>query len=167
MILALDPTMSAIGAALFDYDGNLLGVSCIKPDKAATTPEEKARSMGAQVSELIEKHQVGDIVAEVTHGYIRNGDAAKSIYKAEGGVQFLAGAFGVRYHKVSIYDPKEVAVGRKTGVDKHEMIAAALKLKPIPPLSRKRDSSIHIGKAEHEADAIFIGLAYFRKRRFK
>lgn len=167
MILALDPTMSAIGAALFDNDGNLLGLSCIKPPKDATTQEEKDLSMGALLGVLICQHKVTEIVAEVTHGYIRNGKAAKSIYKAEGGVQFLCGALRLGYHKVSVHDPKEVAVGRKTKVEKHEMIEAALKLKPTPPLSRKKNGDILINKAEHEADAIFIGLAYFKKRRVK
>jgi Holliday junction resolvasome RuvABC endonuclease subunit len=167
MILALDPTMNNIGAALFDDDGTLLGVSCIKPDKGLTDPEDKALSMGRQLAEHIKEHKVTDIVAEVTTGKIRNIDAARSLYKAEGGVQMIAGALGIRYHKVSVGDVKDAAVGRRQEVEKDEMIEAALKLKPTPPLSRKKNGEILINKAEHEADAIFVGRAYLQQRAYR
>lgn len=168
MLIALDPTMTAIGAALFDDDGTLLGLSCIMPDKKALTPEDKALSMGCQLGKLIREHKPTDIVAEVTAGHIRNLEGARSLYKAEGGVQMLCGAFGIKYHKVGVGDVKSAAVGRRTEVTKYEMIAAAMKLVPEPPLSRKnKGKAVHLGKAEHEADAIFIGKAYFMQRKYR
>lgn len=166
-ILALDPTLSNIGAALFDDEGNLLGLSCLIPSNKFADHIEKTLSLSKQLRDLIRKHEVTDIVAEVQEGKGRNYHGVKSVLKAEGLVQAIAGAFNLRYHHVSAYDVKEAATGRKTGVDKHEMIAAALKLNPVPPLSRRENGKILIGKAEHEADAIFVGIAYFRLRKIR
>jgi Holliday junction resolvasome RuvABC endonuclease subunit len=167
MILALDPTLSAFGAALFDLEGNLKGLSCIKPDKNAENDQDKGISLSRQLSYLIEKHGVTDIVAEVITGFMHSKRAAESIYKAEGVILGVVGAKRIAYHSVSIYDVKMAATGRKTEVSKHDMIEAALKLAPIPPLSCKKDGKIHIGKAEHEADAIFVGMAYLTQRKYR
>lgn len=166
-ILALDPTLSSIGAALFDDKGNLLGLSCLRPLNKFADQTEKTLSLAKQLGDLIRKHGVTDIVAEVQKGKMKSFKAAESVYKAEGGIKFIAGAFNLKYHHVSAYDVKEAATGRKTGADKHDMIAAALKLNPVPPLSHRKNGKILIGKAEHEADAIFVGIAYFRLRKFR
>jgi Holliday junction resolvasome RuvABC endonuclease subunit len=166
-ILALDPTLSNIGAALFDDEGNLLGLSCLRPSNKHADQTERTLSLARQIGNLIRKHEVTDMVAEVTQGYIKSNKAAQSIYKAEGMVKGIAGSHKLKYHSVTIYDVKEAATGKKTGADKHAMIAAALKLNPVPPLSCRKNGKILIGKAEHEADAIFVGIAYFRLRKIR
>lgn len=167
MILALDATMSAIGAAVYDTEGELKGLFCLKPEKHSETKEERAMSLASQVNNLIRLWEIKEIAVEVTTGFIKSQKAARSIYNAEGGILFLAGALGLEYHAVSIYDVKLAAAGRKTGVDKHQMIAAALALDPPAPLSRKKDGSVLLHKAEHEADAVFVGKAYLQTRKYR
>jgi Holliday junction resolvasome RuvABC endonuclease subunit len=167
MILALDATMKNIGAALFTNDGELRGLSCIQAPQKESNAEKRDLYICQEIDKLIREHGVKEIAVEVTPGFIKSMKAAESIHKAKGMVLMAAATHELKYHPISSYDIKFIAVGRKKNVDKKEMIAAALSLYPVPPLSRKAGGKIHEGKAEHEADAIFVGMAFFAQRKYR
>jgi Holliday junction resolvasome RuvABC endonuclease subunit len=170
-VIGIDPSLRHIGVALFD-DDNLLCTEHFSPRKSIEYDDFKSYNITGQLCNFVKRNQPIDlIVYERATGKPRDFNAIRGIYQAVGWMEMLVVALrifvapNISYDTVTPLQVKEAATGRKRQVDKREMIAAALKLYPNA-LTRKKDGSVKVTVAEHEADAIFVYEAYKLLSRF-
>jgi Holliday junction resolvasome RuvABC endonuclease subunit len=159
-IIAIDPTLSNIGVAVFE-DDKLISVKCIQPEKdAKKSLKEHTKSLNKQLRQIIKIHTCETIVMEYTDGKHRSYTGGKSVLISAGLIMGFAGALNLPYVLVSQQQVKEAMTGRKTEVEKDEVLNAALRMYPCADFPRKKNGEILQGQAEHIADAIGVYEAY-------
>jgi Holliday junction resolvasome RuvABC endonuclease subunit len=127
-ILACDPSLTAWGYAVVDWEGNVLDVGCIK-----TEPENKKRKIRKgddsvrRVSEinnmlqsLIEQYHINYILTELPHGS-QNASAARMIGYVVGMLQTWSDSLRIGIEWYSEDDVKKYLFNRRS-VTKSEMI---------------------------------------------
>ena len=155
-ILTNDPSMTAWGYSVLDYQNNILFVDCIK-----TKTEGKKRRIRKgdetvqRVSEInqvllaaIKKYNVNLILSELPHGS-QNAAAAVMIGVVSGVAQTISDCLGISIEWFSEGDSKK-AVLRKQSATKQEMIDAIDKLYNVPWTGTKyKDEAIADSLAIH------------------
>lgn len=137
-ILTNDPSFTAWGWAILDWNGNILEVGCIK-----TAPEQKKRrirksddttrrisDINKTLLDLIRKYNVQYILSESPHGS-QNASAAVMIGACAGILQTMADTLDIGIEWYSEGDSKKNALGKLSAV-KNEMIVAMDKLYKVP-----------------------------------
>ncbi len=137
-VLTNDPSFTAWGWVVLDWQGNILDCGCIK-----TAPEQKKRRIrksddtGRRISDivrtlldLIKKYNVHYILSESPHGS-QNACAAVMIGACAGILQTLADTLELGIEFYSEGDSKKNALG-KLSAAKNEMIVAMDKVYKVP-----------------------------------
>jgi Holliday junction resolvasome RuvABC endonuclease subunit len=155
-ILANDPSMTAWGWAVIDWQGNIVDRGCIK---TAGVPKKKRRirkgddtvrrvnELNQQLLLVIKKYNVNYLLSELPHGS-QNASAAVMIGICTGILQTIADCFEIGVEWFSEGDSKKCALG-KLSAEKSEMILTMKQLYTLQwPGIKYQDEAI--------ADAIAI-----------
>jgi Holliday junction resolvasome RuvABC endonuclease subunit len=137
-ILANDPSMTAWGWAVVDWQGNIIEVGCIKTKtegkkrriRKGDETVQRVSQINQKLLEVIKKYNVNYLVSELPHGS-QNASAAVMIGIVTGITQTIADCFEIGIDWFSEGDSKKCALGKQSA-EKSEMIVAMKSLYKIP-----------------------------------
>jgi len=148
MILGIDPGLANLGWAVMDGE-NLIDYGCIET-KSGLKSEVRLKFIFKEVKNIIEKHQIGEVVMESLY-FAKNAKSALKVAEVMGVIKICAGNNGVG---VKEYTPLQiktslVGYGRAEKFQVEEMVGRLLNLKKkISP--------------SHASDAVAVAMTHLR-----
>ena len=135
-ILTNDPSMTAWGWAVLDWNGNIVDVGCIKTDsqhkkqriRKGDDTVRRVAEINQQLLKVIKEYNVNYILSELPHGS-QNASAATMIGIVIGIMQTISNSkeLGIEWYGEN--DSKKAVLGKQSAT-KQEMVDAISKLFP-------------------------------------
>jgi len=168
MIMAMDPSLTNFGYAIFDIQSKLVTQSVIKtqPETKRTgqylfyDKQRRLKYIAAHLGEAINTHNPEILVTERFDGGAQSNKSAQALAEMRCLVFMVAHFLNYPLHAVSIYDVKLALTGRKKA-KKIDMMKAAVEL--YPELGRFIAPKLKAGYSpifEHIADCIGVFEAF-------
>lgn len=135
-ILACDPSLTAWGWAIINWDGSVVKTGCIKTEplhkknriRVGDDFARRLKEIDHVLINAVKKYKVNYMLCELPHGS-QNASAAKMVGAVPGVMETIAMCFGIGLEWYSEADGKKAVLPEGKG-DKQDMVRAIKKMFP-------------------------------------